>query len=465
MKKRILVIDSNAENFSKARKLLASESRDMFFLDNVQDAKAMLTAEPCDMVIVNENISGSNSRDILSFRNSAKKTFLAIVFSAYGTLEKEDEILALGASEYLMRGDYDGSLERSVKNLIEYLELREKSDKLEKILAEPYSFSNIIGTSSSMKSIFDFIKKVAPSNANILIQGESGTGKELVARAIHFNSHRKSEEFVAVNCAAIPRDLIESEFFGHIKGSFTGADKDKIGLFEAAAGSSILLDEINEIPYDLQSKLLRTIHEREIKPVGSARTVPLDIRFISATNKNLEEEVKAGRFREDLFFRLNTIVINLPSLRERKADIPLLVEHFIKLYSMKTGKKVRSVSSHAMRIMFDYRWPGNIRELENAIERAVILSDGTELDEHCFSLNRHPEEMYKSEGEKIEDGLFNLDYNSARRIISDRFANDYFKNLLQNENWNISRAASRAGIKRQSLHQIIKRLGINRVKG
>jgi DNA-binding NtrC family response regulator len=464
MKKRILVIDSNAENFGRARKLLATGNRDLFFLDNVQDARAMLAAEPCDVVVVNENISGSNSRDMLSFRNSENKAFQVIVFSAYGTPEKEDEILALGASEYLIRDKYDSPLERSVKNLIEYMELREKSDKLEKILAEPYSFSNIVGASSSMKGIFDLIRKVAPSNANILIQGESGTGKELVARAIHFNSRRKSEEFIAVNCAAIPRDLIESEFFGHIKGSFTGADKDKIGLFEAAAGSSILLDEINEIPYDLQSKLLRTIHEREIKPVGSARTVPLDIRFISATNKNLEEEVRAGRFREDLFFRLNTIVIKLPSLRERKADIPLLVEHFIKLYSRKTGKKVQSVSSRAMRMMFDYQWPGNIRELENAIERAVILTDGHELDEHCFSLSRRPEDAFEAKEEQLEDGLYNMDYNSARRLVSDRFAYDYFKNLLHNENWNISRAASRAGIKRQSLHQIIKRLGIIKVK-
>jgi len=460
MKRRILVIDSNAGNYGTAKKILTSEGRDIFFLDNIQDAVSMLAAEPCDIVIVNENISGSNSHEILSFKSSSGSIFQVIVFSAYGTVEKENEILALGAAEYLTRDGYDHSLERSVRNQIEFIDLREKSEKLEKILAEPYSFSNIVGASGSMKKVFELIRKVAPSGANILIQGESGTGKELVAKAIHFNSLRRAGVFVAVNCAAVPRELMESEFFGHIRGSFTGADRDKTGLFEAASGGSILLDEISEIPFDLQSKLLRTIHEREIKPVGSARSVPLDIRLISATNRNLETEVGEGRFREDLYFRLNTIVINLPPLRERKEDIPSLVEHFLKIYTSKTGRRTASVSREAMRKILDYHWPGNVRELENAIERAAILSDESELDDHCFSFSRQPESERPLMPERIEAGLFSLDYNSARRIISDRFAQEYFRNLLQNQNWNISRASVKAGIKRQSLHQIIKRLKI-----
>jgi len=462
MKRRILVLDNNAGNYGPAKKILAGEGKDIFFLDNVRDAVSMLSAEHCDIVIVNEGMSGSNSREILSFKSSSGGIFQVIVFSAYGTAEKENEILALGAAEYLIRDGYDHSLERSVRNQIEYIDLREKSEKLERILAEPYSFSNIIGASDSMKKVFELIRKVAPSGANILIQGESGTGKELVAKAIHFNSLRRAGVFVAVNCAAVPRELMESEFFGHIKGSFTGADRDKTGLFEAASGGSILLDEISEIPFDLQSKLLRTIHEREIKPVGSARSVPLDIRLISATNRNLETEVRERRFREDLYFRLNTIVINLQPLRERKEDIPPLVEHFLKIYSSKTGRRAASVSREAMRKILDYHWPGNVRELENAIERAVILSDENELDDRCFSFNRQPESERPPMPERIEAGLFNLDYNSARRIISDRFAQEYFRNLLQSQNWNISRAAVKAGIKRQSLHQIIKRLGITK---
>lgn len=464
MKRRILIIDGNAGNFGKARKSLVSGKRDLFFLDNMDDAKAMLSAEPCDIVIINENISGSNSRELLSFRLSENKAFQVIVLSAYGTSEKENEALALGAAEYLIRDDYDSAVERSLRNQSEYIDLREKSEKLEKILAEPYSFSNIVGASSSMKKVFDLIKKVAPSGANVLIQGESGTGKELVARALHFNSLRRMGEFVAVNCAAIPRDLIESEFFGHIKGSFTGADKDKVGLFEAASGGSILLDEISEIPFDLQSKLLRTLHEREIKPVGSARTVPLDIRLISATNKNLVIEAAEGRFREDLLFRLNTIIIDLPPLRERKDDIPMLVDHFLKMYARKTGKKIESVHSKAMRMLLEYQWPGNIRELENAVERAVILADGNELSEECFSLLRSSKSNEGNKRDMPDTALLSLEYNSARRIVSDRFAIQYFGNLLHNENWNISKAAKKAGIKRQSLHQIIKRLGIKKVK-
>lgn len=462
MKRRILVLDSNTENYNLARKVLAGENRDIFFLDNVRDAVSMLSAEECDLVIVNEGISGSNSREILAFKSSSGRNFQVIVFSAYGTAWKESEILSLGAAEYLTKDGYDQTIERSVRNQIEYLELREKSEKLQKILAEPYSFSNIVGASGSMKQVFDLIRKVAPSGANVLIQGESGTGKELVARAIHFNSLRSAGAFVAVNCAAVPRDLMESEFFGHIKGSFTGADKDKAGLFETASGGSILLDEISEIPFDLQSKLLRVIHEREIKPVGSARSVPLDIRLISATNRNLETEVREGRFREDLFFRLNSIVINLPPLRDRKEDIPLLVDHFLKIYADKTGRKAASVSREAMSGILDYHWPGNVRELENAIERAVILSEQTVLDEDCFSFNRQTGSTLQSDSRRIDEGLFNLDYNSARRIISDRFAREYFENLLKNENWNISKAAVKAGIKRQSLHQIINRLGIVR---
>jgi len=460
MKRRILIIDSDRSNFAKARQLLDSDERDLFFLDDVNDAIAMLRSEPCDLVVIRENITASNTKSLMTFRSKEGKSFQVIILADHGTAEKQEEMLSKGAAEYLIHSRYTEALAHSVKTHLEYLTLQERSDQLEEQLAEPYSFANIVGDSESMQRVYELIRKVAPSNANALLQGESGTGKELVARAIHFSSPRKGERFIAVNCAAIPSELMESEFFGHIKGAFTGADRDKIGLFESAAGGTILLDEIDEVPYDLQSKLLRTLQEREIKPVGSARTVPLDIRLISASNRNLSKAVEQGRFRDDLLYRLNTIIIELPPLRERKSDIPLLVNHFTKKQSNEIGKKIKSVSDEAMSLLTGYDWPGNVRELENAIERAVILTDGDVLGVEDFNID-------VASGENVPmvplgREIYRMDYNKAKKTVLDEFAREYFMRLLDRSDWNISKAAKRAGIKRQSLHQILNRLKLNK---
>ncbi|MGH7783714.1 MAG: sigma-54-dependent transcriptional regulator, partial [Candidatus Binatia bacterium] len=299
---------------------------------------------------------------------------VVIVMTAYSSVDSAIAALRKGAYDYVTKPFVNDDLLKTIENAATQRQLFHENRLLRRELRKQYNFSEIVGKSDKLQQVFDLVNKVAGTNANVLIQGESGTGKELIARSIHFNSGRADEAFLAVNCGALPESLLESELFGHTKGSFTGAIADKKGLFRSVAGGTLFLDEVGEMPQPLQVKLLRALQEHEVIPVGSSAPQKFDARIIAATNRNLEAEVAEGRFREDLFYRLNVIEIAVPPLRERREDIPLLVKHFIAKASRSQKKQESSLTDEALVAIGSYDWPGNVRELENAIERAVILS-------------------------------------------------------------------------------------------
>jgi DNA-binding NtrC family response regulator len=290
-------------------------------------------------------------------------------------LETGIEAMKMGAYDYITKPFKVDELQLSIQRALDHQHDRREIRNLRQIVKEKYRFENIIGTSQRMQEIYNLIAKVADTDSTILIQGESGTGKELVARALHFNSNRQHQPFVAINCSALPENLLESELFGHKKGAFTGAVQDKIGLFEEAEMGTIFLDEVNSMAVSLQTKLLRVLQERQIRRVGDTKTVPINVRVLAATNEALHEKIKGGNFREDLYYRLAVIPIEMPALRERLDDIPLLVQHFLNKNAAQTGTEPKRIDQKAIDVLQGYRWPGNVRELENAIERACALCD------------------------------------------------------------------------------------------
>jgi DNA-binding NtrC family response regulator len=311
-------------------------------------------------------------------KNISPKTGV-IIITAYATLESAIQALRLGAFDYMIKPlDFDDVILR-VKRFVEHRELVKENEYLRHEVHEKFGFSNIIGESSQMQDVFRLIEKVAKTKGNVLITGKSGTGKELVARAVHFHSLRKKKRFVAINCGAIVANLMESELFGHKKGSFTGAVRDKEGLFKVADEGTLFLDEVGDIPLHLQVKLLRAIETGEIIPVGGTTPVKIDVRLIAATNRNLSKEVEEGNFREDLFYRLNVVEVKLPPLSERKEDIPLLINHFLEKYNREMNRHVEEIDEETLKILQNYHWKGGIRELENVIERAIILCESNKI--------------------------------------------------------------------------------------
>lgn len=339
-------------------------------LQKIQNAKG---EENFDIVITDIKMPKLDGMQLLEQASRISPETFFIIMTAYASVNTAIEALRHGAYDYLIKPiEFDDLIIR-VKRLLDYKKLALENKALRQRISADYDFTNLIGKSDAMKKVFSIIAQVAPTNSNVLITGKSGTGKELVAKAIHYNSKRKDKIFLPVNCGAIAENLIESELFGHKKGAFTGATEDKVGLFKVADGGTLFLDEIGELPLNLQVKLLRAIEDKEFIPVGGVKPVSTDVRIIAATNQNLYEKTKTGEFREDLYYRLNVVEINLPTLNERKEDIPLLVNHFIEKYSKEMGKKIIGVDNDTMKILMAHEWRGGVRELENIIERAVIF--------------------------------------------------------------------------------------------
>ncbi|PLX85723.1 MAG: Fis family transcriptional regulator [Desulfuromonas sp.] len=351
--------------------------------DGVQ-AVARLKEQAYDLIISDIKMPRLDGFGLLKHIQERSPETAMIMITAHGSTEQAVEAMKEGAYDYITKPFKNEEIRLIVKNALERKTLRQENRELKKELGRRYSFGNLVGKSKAMQDLYDLIQKVAGSKVNILVTGESGTGKELVAKAVHYNSDRADGPFVPINCGAIPENLLESELFGHEKGAFTGAHQQKAGLFEVAAGGTLFLDEIGELPAMMQVKLLRVLQEREFRRVGGTKTIKADVRLIAATNKDLEVEVGNGDFREDLFYRLNVIRLHLPPLRERREDIPLLLEHF---YRDLSGQESVAVSEGAMRRILDYRWPGNIRELVNVIERCVVLGQSGELTEGALPPN------------------------------------------------------------------------------
>ena len=378
---RVLIVDDET---SMREFLGIMLSREGYRVDTAADgvqALAYLQQTTCDLVISDINMPRLGGMELLGRVKERWPETVVIMITAFSSTDEAVEAMKQGAYDYITKPFKNEEIRLIIKNALERRSLRQENQELKKELGQRYSFAGLIGKSKEMQAIYDLIEKVAASRANVLISGESGTGKELVARALHYHSERREQPFVPINCGAIPENLLESELFGHEKGAFTGATVQKPGLFEVADGGTLFLDEIGELPQMMQVKLLRVLQERELRRVGGTRNLPIDVRLVAASNKDLAAEVARGAFREDLFYRINVVPLHLPPLRERRGDIPLLLEHF---YRQLTDKETLRVSEGAMRRLLDYPWPGNIRELENVVERCMVLDQGDELREESL---------------------------------------------------------------------------------
>lgn len=381
----LIVDDDSIMRTSLIEALRRREGFNVVSASDGQEALQKIEKQIFDLVITDMKMPKASGLTVLSKVKKACGDTAVIVMTAYGTVDTAVKAMKEGAFDYLTKPFSVDELEVVVDKAVEHQKILDENRYLRDEINSEYNFGNIIGQSSLMRQVYDVINKVASSDASVLIHGESGTGKELVARAIHYNSLRRNNTFIKVNCAALSSNLLESELFGHEKGSFTNAVSRKLGRFELANKGTLFLDEISEMEPNLQAKLLRVLQEGEFDRVGGIDPIKTDVRIISTTNRKLDEEIKKEKFREDLFYRLNVVPIKLAPLRERKEDIPLLVKHFLDKYNRKNGKKIKDITKEAVSLMQSYSWPGNVRELENSIQRAVVLSSTETLSKEHFS--------------------------------------------------------------------------------
>ena len=374
--KAILIVDDEPNIRRVLEAVFSKDGYRVFVAENGKKALDVVSTEPdLDVMLCDLVMPDLNGVEVLEAAREINPGLSVVMITAHGTIKTAVDAMKLGAFDYVTKPFDMDEIKLVVKNALERSRLLAENIQLRQELKSRYRFDGVVGESGKMQEVYKIIERVAGSNATVLIRGESGTGKELVARAIHYNSPRSAKPFIAVSCAALPETLLESELFGHEKGAFTGAVGQKAGRFELAHQGTLFLDEVPEISPAMQVKLLRVLQERQFERVGGTRTLQVDVRLIAATNRNLEEAVASGAFRADLYYRLQVIQVFLPPLRERKTDIPPLVEHFIEKFNQQNGKNVKFVSQEAMELLMKYSWPGNIRELENAIERGVVLAE------------------------------------------------------------------------------------------
>lgn len=377
MKSRILVVDDEESIREFLEIMLKKENYEVTVAEDGLRAKDILSKKSFDMVISDMQMPNVTGIELLKFVRENYPDIVFMMITAFGTTETAVDAMKMGAYDYVTKPFKIDEVRLNIANALRSKNLETEVRVLKKELVKEYSFQNMIGNSAPMHAVFDMVKRVSQAPTNVLVTGESGTGKEVVAKAIHYNGPLKDKPFVTINCGAIPENLMESEMFGHKKGSFTGAITDKVGLFEVADSGTLFLDEVGELPLSIQVKLLRAIQERIIRRVGATEDIKIEVRIIAATNRNLEDMVSKGTFRQDLYYRLNVIGIRTPALRERSEDIPILANHFLKKYNEKLNKAIAGISTEAMDILKSYNYPGNVRELENMIERTVALEAGS----------------------------------------------------------------------------------------
>jgi two-component system, NtrC family, response regulator len=372
---RVLIVEDEDLMRELLARILAGENYRIQQASSGEEALKLLQEHPVDLILTDLKLKGMNGLQLLSEARALDPEIVVIVMTAYASVETAVEAMRKGAYDYITKPFINDEIRVMLRRALNERHLSRENRHLKRELRERYRFENIVGNSEAMQRVYRLIEKVASISSNVLIFGETGTGKELVARAIHYNSERAERPFVAVNCGALTESLLESELFGHVKGAFTGAITNKEGFFRKADKGTLFLDELSEVSPGLQVKLLRAIQEREVIPVGGREPLKFDVRFIAATNRKLEEEVRKGAFREDLFYRINVIAIQLPPLRQRQEDIPLLVHHFLLKHAQRLGKAAMKISREAMHVLVNYEWPGNVRELENIMERTVALCE------------------------------------------------------------------------------------------
>ena len=408
------------------------------------------------LILLDIMLPDSNGIELISKIKKHDPNIPIIMLSAQGSIEVALESLRLGAFDYFPKPIDSNRLEPAIKNAISNYELHKRIAELEDNIQQQYSFDNIVSNDYRMQAVFKLVTKILDNDITVLITGESGTGKELVARAIHYNGKRKNKPFVVVNCASIPRELLESELFGHEKGSFTEAYQKKLGKFETANEGTLFLDEIGEMEMSLQAKILRVIQQKEFERVGGNETIKVDVRILSATNKDLREMVEKNEFREDLYYRLSSFPILVPPLRNRRGDIVILVNHFIKIFNEKSNKSIKGVSKNALKLIYDYDWPGNIRELENTIERCIILTETDLIDVDVL-----PESIVKQEvniGFEKNGTLFT---DTSPIIPFEKLKEEAIRHALDKTNSNVVEAAKKLNIGRATMYRLMEKYNLD----
>jgi DNA-binding NtrC family response regulator len=451
---RIHIIDDEPIIHEILGDLLTAENYDLKMSSNGEEALEKLKEEPDDLVLLDLLMPGMNGVEVLKEIKRIDPNAIVIIITAYASVDSAIEAMKSGAFDYIQKPFKNEDLLMTVKRALMHKKLKEENIRLKGELERKFSFNKIIGKSKVMKNVFETIKAAAPTRSTILVQGESGTGKELVARAVHQNSDRINNPFVVVNSGSLPPDLLESHLFGHVKGAFTGATALKKGLFEAADKGTIFFDEISTLNMETQAKLLRVMQDREFMRLGGTSTIRVDVRVIAATNIDIEILIKQSKFREDLFYRLNVIKIELPPLRERKDDIPLLINHFMELYSAENAKDIEGISDDVMEILIEYDWPGNIRELENLIERAIVLTKAK-------IITRTNLPHFLLDGKRADEDVPPDQENLSLREMTQNYQRRVILNALRKSRGVQKRAARALKIKPTTLNEMIKRLDID----
>ena len=449
MKARILVIDDEAEIRRSLRMILEYEGYDVIEASSGPDGVALAEKESPDLVFLDVKMPGMDGLEALQRIRAASETLPVVIISGHGTVSTAVEATKAGAFDFIEKPLASERVLLTIRNALDQTRLADENRSLKRAVEVRHQ---MVGESPALRHVWDAIKRAAPTNATVLLLGESGAGKELVARSIHRNSLRSRERFVQVNCAAIPEELIESELFGHEKGSFTGATEKQIGKFEQADRGTIFLDEVGDMSPKTQAKVLRVLQEGEVERLGSARTIKVDVRVIAATNKDLEQEIEKGAFREDLYFRLSVIPITVPPLRERREDIPLLVRHFTELFSREHNRRPHRFTPAALEFLQRARWKGNVRELKNTVERLIIMTPGDSVDvDDLRDVVRLEPRSQAADNDRSPGTLREFKESSERAFLVGK---------LRENGWNISKTAEVIGTPRSNLYKKLEQYGI-----
>ena len=455
-KEKILVIDDEPDMLSGCQKFLETAGYAVVVADSGEEGLALFETENPDLVIVDLKMPRIDGMAVLQSIMARDQEAVVIVFTGYGTIEGAVEVIKAGAFDFIQKLFEPDEFLIVIERALKLRRARMENIALKQLLDTRFRFENIIGNSEAIAQVFDLIRKISNTPANVLITGESGTGKELVAQCIHANSKRSHKPFVPLNCGGLPEHLVESELFGHAKGAFTDAKQNRAGLMEHAKGGTFFLDEIGELPMHLQVKFLRVLEDHKIRRLGSNQEIEIDIRLISATNRNIKELIGEGKFREDLFYRINTFEIHLPPLRERQGDIQLLAHHFLNYFGETSEKAIQGISTEAMDVLCEYTWPGNVRELMHVMERAVALSDAD-----AIQFEDLPENLIAQTENTIVSAQINLPFQDAKDAVIEKFEQTFIDRLLKAHNGNVSRAARQNGTERRTLQRLISKYAID----
>ncbi|MDD2737190.1 MAG: sigma-54 dependent transcriptional regulator [Desulfuromonadaceae bacterium] len=463
---RLLIVDDETVIRDGLKRILESESFIVETCSSGYSAIETMQKRDFDLIITDLKMPGMSGLEVLKTVRTLQPHIPVILITGFASVDTAVEAMKNGASDYLSKPFVPELLLEKVHNALSQRTAPSEEVCFNREISRHHGFHQFIGESKEMQKVYHRIMLVSATNSTVLITGESGTGKELAARAIHDSSPRKDKPFVAVDCSSLAETLLESELFGHVKGSFTGAVQTKTGLFKVADGGTLFLDEVSNISLSTQAKLLRALQERKITPIGGTQLVPIDIHLIAATNKSLKAMAREGTFREDLFFRLNIIPIELPPLRDRHQDIPILIRHFLKKYTLEIGKEIRGVAPDVLSFLEKYAYPGNVRELENIIERAVVLAEGDVIRNEDLELWDSAEASSHSTNSLIERIPMNAEeLKEMKRHIRDHAIESleslFVRNALERSNWNVTRAAEETGILRPNFQGMMKKLGIS----